>query len=212
MITQPAAKKPRRDRNPRGHQAGRQNPGGLPAAQVLWVLDCTRRLSRLPRVTAADCSGRFHQGRRSCYPPEEQHRLARAFLPTNVRLVAEKVKSHRDFHRTLEWGYDYFQGYFFSRPQVRARRDVSAYKLNHLRVLRAANRPQMDIREVSEPIKKEMSLSYRLLRYLNSPAFFLVAELHSIPQALSLLGERGVRKWVLWWPWHVWETKSLRDW
>jgi EAL and modified HD-GYP domain-containing signal transduction protein len=54
----------------------------------------------------------------------------------------------------------------------------------------------MDMREVSEPIKEETSLSYRLLRFLNSPAFLLVAELPSIPQALSLIGESGVRKWV----------------
>jgi len=54
----------------------------------------------------------------------------------------------------------------------------------------------MNLREVSERIKAEASLSCRLLRYLKSPAFPLVTEVHSIPHALSLLGERGVRKWV----------------
>jgi len=39
-------------------------------------------------------------------------------------------------------------------------------------------------------------LSYRLLRYLNSPAFFLATEIRSIPHALMLLGERGIRRWV----------------
>lgn len=65
-----------------------------------------------------------------------------------------------------------------------------------MRVLQAVNRRELDLREVSDGIKTEPALSYRLLRYLNSPAFPLIAQVHSIPHALSLLGERGVRRWV----------------
>lgn len=128
--------------------------------------------------------------------PEEQLRLARTYQKSPTRLVAEKVETHEDFQRTLGWGYTYFQGYFFSRPEVLTRHDIPAYKLNYLRVLQAVNRSPMDMQDVSNRIKEEASLSYRLLRYLNSPAFFLAAEVSSIPHALSLLGERGVRKWV----------------
>lgn len=65
-----------------------------------------------------------------------------------------------------------------------------------MRVLQAVNRLQVNIHEVAERIKGETSLSYRLFRYLNSPAFFLAAEVHSIQHALSLLGERRMRKWI----------------
>jgi EAL and modified HD-GYP domain-containing signal transduction protein len=68
--------------------------------------------------------------------------------------------------------------------------------MNYLLVLQAVNRAPMDIAEVSQRIKAEASLSFRLLRYLNSPAFPLIVEVRSIPHALSLLGERGTRKWV----------------
>ncbi|MGA8677250.1 MAG: HDOD domain-containing protein [Candidatus Acidiferrales bacterium] len=68
--------------------------------------------------------------------------------------------------------------------------------MNYLLVLQAVNRKEMDIGEVSDKIKAEASLSFRLLRYLSSPAFPLIVEVRSIPHALSLLGERGVRKWV----------------
>ena len=63
-------------------------------------------------------------------------------------------------------------------------------------MLQAANRPDIDQNEVAQRIKEEASLSYRLLRYLNSPAFFLAAEVRSIPHALTMLGERGIRKWI----------------
>jgi c-di-GMP-related signal transduction protein len=129
-------------------------------------------------------------------PEEEQLRLAKEFSCTEIRLLAEKVESYRDFERTLDWGYSYFQGYFFSKPQMLTHHDVPAYKLSYLRILQAANGASIDMHAIAEQIKSETSLSYRLLRYLNSPAFFLAAEIRSIPHALMLLGERGIRRWV----------------
>jgi EAL and modified HD-GYP domain-containing signal transduction protein len=129
-------------------------------------------------------------------PPEEQFRLAKKFESTRIRLVAEKVENYDVFDRTLGWGYTYFQGYFFSRPQMLTRHDIPAHKLNYLLVLQAANRAKIDLNEVAERIKAEASLSYRLLRYLNSPVFAFISDVRSIPHGLTLLGERGTRKWI----------------
>jgi len=128
--------------------------------------------------------------------PAEQLRLAQAFVPRKIQLVAEKVETHEEFRRSLAWGYTYFQGYFFSRPEMLSRRDVPTGKLNCLRVLHAANEIPMNARRVCDSIKVEASLSFRLLRYLNSPLFPLSSEVRSIPHAVSLLGETGTRKWV----------------
>ena len=128
--------------------------------------------------------------------PAEQLRMAQTFGPRNIRLVAEKVETHEEFRQCLAWGYTYFQGYFFSRPEMLSRRDVPASKLNCLRVLQAANEVPMIPRRVCDSIKTEASLSFRLLRYLNSPLFPLASEVRSIPHAVSLLGESGTRKWV----------------
>jgi c-di-GMP-related signal transduction protein len=129
-------------------------------------------------------------------PPADQLRLAQTYLPMNIHMLAEKVETYDDFNRTRAWGYNYFQGYFFSKPEMLSRKDIPQNQMNYLLVLQAVNRSDMDIAEVSERIKAEASLSFRLLRYLNSPAFPLIVEVHSIPHALSLLGERGTRKWV----------------
>jgi c-di-GMP-related signal transduction protein len=129
-------------------------------------------------------------------PPESQFRFCREYARRNIRMLAEKVETYADFERARDYGYALFQGYFFSRPEILTRHDVPAYKLNYLRVLQAANRRELDQSEIAERIKAEASLSYRLLRYLNSPAFFLVKEVRSIPHALMLLGERGIRRWV----------------
>ena len=129
-------------------------------------------------------------------PMEEQQRLASLYSRANLRLLAEKVETYEDFERTRKWGYTLFQGYFFSRPEMLSRRSIPAYKLSYLRVLQAANQARVDLQDIGEKIKAEASLSYRLLRYLNSAAFPLLTEIHSIPHALTLLGERGVRRWV----------------
>lgn len=129
-------------------------------------------------------------------PPELQLRFCREYARRNIRMLAEKVETYAGFEQAREYGYSLFQGYFFSRPEILTRHDVPAYKLNYLRVLQAANRRELDQNEITECIKAEASLSYRLLRYLNSPAFFLVTEVRSIPHALMLLGERGIRRWV----------------
>jgi len=162
------------------------------AGYVLALDDFRDRPEWAPLVQLAD----FIKVDVLATPLEEQQRLAKAFAHTNVRLVAEKVETHADFKRTLHWGYKYFQGYFFSRPEMVKRYDIPASKLNNLLILQAANKFPINLHEVAERIKSEASLSYRLLRYLNSPAFPLISEVHSIPHALSLLGERGVRKWV----------------
>lgn len=128
--------------------------------------------------------------------PLEQQRLARELRHRDVRLIAEKVETHEDVQRGIEMGYHYFQGYFFCRPEMSKRRDIPAYKLNYLRVLQIANQRELDVAKLTEAIRREASLAYRLLRYLNSPAFALRANVGSIPHALTLLGERSTRKWI----------------
>lgn len=128
--------------------------------------------------------------------PSEQERLAREFSRRGVQLIAEKVETHEDVQRGIAMGYQYFQGYFFCRPEIAQRREIPAIKLNYLRILQIANRPEIEMDRLAYAIKQEPSLVYRLLRYLNSPVFPLRANVSSIPHALTLLGEKGIRKWI----------------
>jgi CheY-like chemotaxis protein len=58
------------------------------------------------------------------------------------------------------------------------------------------NMPVMDGLEIENLVKSEASLCYRLLRYLNSAVFGFANEIHSVRHALSILGEREVRRWI----------------
>lgn len=62
--------------------------------------------------------------------------------------------------------------------------------------VQAAFRPVLDWDVLESLVKQEPSLCYRLLRYLNSPAFGLLNEIRSVRHALTILGEREIRKWI----------------
>jgi c-di-GMP-related signal transduction protein len=127
---------------------------------------------------------------------DAQKRVVHECHKRGIPTIAEKVETDQQFQSCREIGYDFFQGYFFCRPQIVGRRSVPAHKTVYLQLLQAANEPTFNLHKMSNIFKRDVSLSYRLLRYLNSAAFSFRTEIHSIPHALSLLGEQAMRKWV----------------
>ena len=127
---------------------------------------------------------------------EEAKELVKKHGPWRCRMLAEKVETREEFTAAKAAGFVYFQGYFFRRPEVLHAKEIPANRLNCLRLLRAVSQPEVDVRELEAIIKQEASVCYRLLRYLNSAAFAIQNEVHSIRHALTLLGEREVRRWV----------------
>lgn len=123
-------------------------------------------------------------------------KLAELFAPRGIRMLAEKVESEEEFKQGLEMGYTLFQGYFFSKPVLISRQELPSSKLHHLRMLKEINRPEMSFDRLGRVISNDVSISYKLLRYINSPYFGVRNEVTSIPQALALLGEDEVRKWA----------------
>lgn len=128
---------------------------------------------------------------------EKRQELAQIFAQyPNLQLLAEKVETQQDFREGVDLGYEYFQGYFFCKPQVLTGRKIPAYKLNYLRFMKSINRPEINLKEVEEIVRQEVSLSVRLLRYLNSAALGLRSKVTSIHHGLVLLGEKPLRKWA----------------
>ena len=124
-----------------------------------------------------------------------QLRIAQELGRRNLILLAEKVETRQEFDFLRGHGYQYFQGYFFCRPIILETHDIPATELNQLRLLRAISDPSLNLKQLDEIIRLDVSLSYRLLRYLNSAAFGLY-RIRSVMHALVMLGEGEIRKWV----------------
>lgn len=114
----------------------------------------------------------------------------------DIELVAEKVETREEQAFCHEIGCTYFQGYFFCKPEVIAHRRVAPNRLALIQLLAALQDPKIELHDVERLIARDLALSYRLLRYINSAFFGLRREVTSIGHALALLGVENVRRWT----------------
>jgi len=128
--------------------------------------------------------------------PEERAGMMRRFGSPRCKMLAEKLETPHEYRQARDMGFVYFQGYFFCRPEIVIGREVPASRLHYIRLLEMVSRREMDMRELERMLKKEASICYRLLRYLNSPLFGLALEIKSIRHAIAVLGEREMRRWI----------------
>jgi len=127
---------------------------------------------------------------------EERRKVIKIINRPNIKFLAEKVETIEEFEQAKELGYTYFQGYFFSKPVIVSRTDMPAYKLNFLQIIQELYKPKISITNIEKILMRDISLSYKLLRLINSAAFSLRKEIYSIKHALNLLGIDELKKWI----------------
>ncbi len=128
--------------------------------------------------------------------PDDWKAIPREIGNGRIRFLAEKVETLEQYEEAMACGYSYFQGYFFSKPEIFSGQDLAPYKLNYLRIIQEINRFGGDFDRIEEIVKQDVSLSYKLLRLINSAAFGLVTKVTSIKYCLVLLGIKEFVKWV----------------
>jgi len=128
--------------------------------------------------------------------PSERQQAVAKFAPLGIQLLAEKVETRDEFAEACSSGYRYFQGYFFCEPQIVPSQHIPGFKAHYLRLLQAISEPELDRDEIVALIDCEVSLCYKLLRFLNSPLFGFRSEISSTRHALALLGDQEVKKWA----------------
>ena len=116
----------------------------------------------------------------------------------NTQLLAEKLENPSEFELAKKCGFTLFQGNFFSKPAVvKGTATVPMpMRRQYLQLIRLSLDPEVDYRDVSDIVKKDIALSYRLLRVVNSAFFGLRYTVSNIRQALSILGMKEIKKWV----------------
>jgi len=114
----------------------------------------------------------------------------------NVKLLAEKVETQAQFQLCKKLGFDYFQGYFFSRPTIIEGQAIPDSQLNLLAIITKLQNHDVEIDDVEELISQDVGLTYKLLRLLNSAAMGLPRKIESIKQALIVLGLKAIKTWT----------------
>ncbi|MEN8257745.1 MAG: HDOD domain-containing protein [Thermodesulfobacteriota bacterium] len=114
----------------------------------------------------------------------------------NLKLLAEKVETREQFQRLQEMDFDLYQGYFFAKPEIMSSRDIPGSKLQYLNMLSQLQDQTTDYEKMTELVSHDVSLAYKLLRYVNSAAFAVRVEVKSLQSAIALVGEEKLRQWI----------------
>lgn len=121
----------------------------------------------------------------------------RRFRDYPVKLLAEKVETYEEFEHCQQLGFDLFQGFFLSRPQMLKGRQAPASQLAVTRLLVQLNDPKITTCDLESIIRSDAVLTHKLLRYANSSKVGLRSKVDSLRQVILLLGIQGVRSLVM---------------
>ncbi|MBS7525749.1 HDOD domain-containing protein [Fusibacter paucivorans] len=127
---------------------------------------------------------------------EGRRLVADKYKPMGLLLLAEKVETYADYEEALALGYDFFQGFFFEKPVVCKTKGINVSTFRYLEIIKETVSDVPDFSKLTDIVKNDLSLTYKLLRLINSPAFYRHTEITSVNQALTLLGINEIRKWI----------------
>jgi c-di-GMP phosphodiesterase len=113
-----------------------------------------------------------------------------------VRLLAEKVESRATFETCKQIGFFYFQGFFFYRPDIVRGREIPGNRAALLELLGKIQDPHISLKRLVAYIRNDLSLSYKILRYVNSASVGLPKRVHCIEQAACMVGIDRIRTWA----------------
>jgi|LSQX01.3.fsa_nt_gb EAL and modified HD-GYP domain-containing signal transduction protein len=126
----------------------------------------------------------------------EIKKLRARLLTRNAKLLAEKIETWEEFRLAKEQGFILFQGYYFQKPEMLTTTSLTPLEINHLQLVAEVNRDEVDFMEVAKIISTDLAFTYNLLKLINSAAFRSRERINSIQQAVVMLGEKELRKWI----------------
>jgi EAL and modified HD-GYP domain-containing signal transduction protein len=112
----------------------------------------------------------------------------------HIKLLAEKVETPEQYQQMQDLGFDLFQGYFFAKPEMVKAKELSPSQMAMAELLYESSKPDLDLKAITAIFERDVSLSYKLLRYANSAMFARRAEISSIKQALVSLGSVELKR------------------
>lgn len=114
----------------------------------------------------------------------------------HIKLLAEKVETYEKYQLALEMGFSYFQGFFFSKPEMVQSKTLPPSEMALAELLYETSSIDLNLRKITEVFERDVNLSYKLLRYSNSAAFKRRAEISTIKQALIVLGSEEIKRFL----------------
>ncbi len=184
-------------------------PGGMAAADLSDTHASLRRLKDMgirhgwrlskvrPEIEELLADADFIELDSSNFDGIELKALYRKFhaLPNRPKLIVSELQTVDDFNLSYHCGFDYFMGPFVSdrRKWQPSKSDINRLKVFEvLNLVRSGAKPHA----IAYCLRTESMLTYKLLRYINSPGIGLLHKIDDISQALLVLGSDRFYRWL----------------
>ncbi len=113
-----------------------------------------------------------------------------------VTLLAEKVETQAEYEKLQQLGFTLFQGYFFARPEMLKHKKIASSKLNLLLLIAESSAIRLDFEKLTAIVERDLGLSYKLLRFVNSASFAREQPIGSLKHAMVYMGEGELKKFI----------------
>lgn len=125
---------------------------------------------------------------------EAFHKQIEDLRPFKVKIIAEKIETWEDYHFAKLLDVDYYQGYFFEKPQSISKKATSVNQMTLLRLMASLMKAsELSIPELEKIVSQDIGLVHKLLKYLNSPLTGLVAPVDSLRLAIMMIGTEKLK-------------------
>jgi EAL and modified HD-GYP domain-containing signal transduction protein len=128
-------------------------------------------------------------------PLERLGEMIERFRAFPVKLLAEKVETRAEYRQCLDLGFEFFQGYYFSKPALMEKKRFDETGANLLKLMRLINE-DADLDKIEQTFRSSPGLTYKLLLLVNSVSLGVREKIHTVRHAVTLLGRRQIKCWI----------------
>ncbi len=126
----------------------------------------------------------------------EQTELLQLSHRYGKQILAKNLETLEAYNRAIGFGYSYYQGYFFCRPEIVENRSIPELYVHQVKLLQEIHKPEIDFDRLEQLIKNDVALSYKLLKFINTMKYSIRLPLTSIRQAMVMLGRKQMLIWA----------------
>lgn len=130
-------------------------------------------------------------------PFKRREEIAAQIASKGKILLAEKVETSEDYEHAMLNSYTLFQGYYLQKPKTMSKKSIHVHHGSYLELIRELSKADPDFNVLTNGVRKNVGLTYKLLQHINTLRYFKYFRVKSIRMALVTLGLDEVRRWIL---------------
>lgn len=112
------------------------------------------------------------------------------------KIIAYNIENQEAYDKARALNCTYYQGSFVSEKMPTTVKKVNYLQSNFFLLMVAVTKDEPDIDEIESIISRDVSLTFSLLRLVNSAYFALRNRARSVKQALVILGLGQLKQWI----------------